>query len=51
MGRYERIDFLLISQALVGDWVVAESRVLAIPCWRTASDYRPVVAAFRAGTG
>jgi endonuclease/exonuclease/phosphatase family metal-dependent hydrolase len=51
MGRYERIDFLLISQALVGDWVVAESRVLAIPCWRTASDHRPVVAAFRAGTG
>jgi len=47
---YERIDFLLISQALALDWVAAESRVLAITGWRTASDHRPVVAAFRAGT-
>jgi endonuclease/exonuclease/phosphatase family metal-dependent hydrolase len=49
--RYERIDYLLISQALVADWVAAESRVLALPGWKTASDHRPVVAAFRAGTG
>jgi endonuclease/exonuclease/phosphatase family metal-dependent hydrolase len=51
MGRYERIDFLLISKALLADWVAAESRVLAIPGWRTASDHRPVVAAFRTWTG
>ncbi len=50
-NRYERIDYLLISQALVEDWVAAESRVLAIPGWRTASDHRPVVAAFSGGTG
>ncbi len=49
-NRFERIDYLLISQALVADWVAAESRVLAIPGWRTASDHRPVVAAFRART-
>ncbi len=49
-GRYERIDYVLISHALVADWVAAESRVLAMPDWRTASDHRPVVAAFRAGT-
>ena len=48
---YERIDYLLISQALVEDSVAAESRVLAIPGWRTASDHRPVVAAFSGGTG
>jgi endonuclease/exonuclease/phosphatase family metal-dependent hydrolase len=48
--RYERIDYVLISRALMADWVVAESHVLAIPDWRTASDHRPVVAAFRVRT-
>jgi endonuclease/exonuclease/phosphatase family metal-dependent hydrolase len=51
MNRYERIDYLLISKALRADWVAAESRVLAMPDWRTASDHRPVVAAFRTGAG
>ena len=50
-GHYERIDYLLISQALRADWLAAESRVLAVPDWKTASDHRPVMAAFRAGTG
>ena len=49
MDRYERIDYLLMSQALRADWVAAESHVLAMPDWRIASDHRPVVAAFRAG--
>jgi endonuclease/exonuclease/phosphatase family metal-dependent hydrolase len=49
-NRYERIDFLLISRALLADWVAAESHVLAIPGWKTASDHRPVMATFRAGT-
>jgi endonuclease/exonuclease/phosphatase family metal-dependent hydrolase len=48
-NRYARIDFLLISPALLADWVAAESHVLAIPGWKTASDHRPVMAAFRAG--
>lgn len=49
-GHYERIDYLLISQSLRADWLAAESRVLAMPDWKTASDHRPVMAAFRAGT-
>jgi len=49
MDRYERIDYLLFSQALRAYWVAAESSVLAMPDWRTASDHRPVVAAFRIG--
>jgi endonuclease/exonuclease/phosphatase family metal-dependent hydrolase len=48
--RHERIDYVLISQALVPDWVALESHVLAIPDWQIASDHRPVVATFRAGT-
>jgi endonuclease/exonuclease/phosphatase family metal-dependent hydrolase len=47
--RYERIDYLLMSQALRADWVASESYVLAMPNWKTASDHRPVVAAFRIG--
>ena len=47
--RYERIDYVLISQSLRADWVAAESYVLATPDWRTASDHRPVTATFRAG--
>ena len=49
--RYERIDYLLISQSLRNDWVAAESDVLAVPDWRTASDHCPVMATFRAGAG
>ena len=48
-GHYERIDYVLISQRLRADWVTAESRVLAMPDWRIASDHRPVVATFRTG--
>jgi endonuclease/exonuclease/phosphatase family metal-dependent hydrolase len=46
-GHYERIDYLLISQSLRADWLAAESRVPAMPDWKTASDHRPVMAAFR----
>ena len=49
-GHYERIDYLLISQSLRADWLAAESRVLAMPDWKTASDHRPVMAAFRSWT-
>jgi hypothetical protein len=48
-NNWERIDFLLISQVLVADWMSVGIRVLAIPGWKTASDYRPVLAACRAG--
>jgi endonuclease/exonuclease/phosphatase family metal-dependent hydrolase len=51
MDRYERIDYLLFSQSLRADWVEAESHVLAMPDWKTASDHRPVVAAFRIRAG
>lgn len=46
-GYYERIDYLLISQALRADWVTAESYVPHIQGWKTGSDHRPVLAAFR----
>jgi endonuclease/exonuclease/phosphatase family metal-dependent hydrolase len=49
-GHYERIDYLLISQSLRADWVAAETYVLAMPDWKTASDHRPVMAAFRSWT-
>ena len=49
MDRYERIDYLLMSQAIRVDWIPAESQVLAMPDWKTASDHRPVVATFRIG--
>jgi endonuclease/exonuclease/phosphatase family metal-dependent hydrolase len=49
MDRYERIDYLLMSQALRADWMPTESRVLAMPDWKIASDHRPVVAGFRIG--
>ena len=50
MDHYERIDYLLMSEAIRVDWVPEESRVLAMPDWKTASDHRPVVAEFRIET-
>ena len=50
MDRYERIDYLLMNQAMRADWIPAENQVFAMLDWRTASDHRPVVAEFRIGT-
>jgi len=48
MDLYERIDYLLMSQAMRADWIPTESHVFAMPDWKIASDHRPVLAAFRA---
>jgi endonuclease/exonuclease/phosphatase family metal-dependent hydrolase len=49
-GYYERIDYVLISQSLLADYVATESHVLVIQGWRIASDHRPVMATFRTAT-
>jgi endonuclease/exonuclease/phosphatase family metal-dependent hydrolase len=43
---YSRIDYILISPALLPDWSVGGTYVLASPAWGLASDHRPIVAAF-----
>ncbi len=43
---YERIDFLLLSQAMARGWRTNDTCVLSIPGWGTASDHRPIYATF-----
>lgn len=45
---YSRIDYILISQGLVPEWLPDQTYVLALPTWGLASDHRPIVAAFLA---
>jgi endonuclease/exonuclease/phosphatase family metal-dependent hydrolase len=44
---YSRIDYILLSPAMAGEWVKEESYVFTTANWGLASDHRPVVAAFR----
>ncbi len=46
---YSRIDYILLSSGMAHGWVTNETYVLAIPGWGTASDHRPLVAAFSTG--
>lgn len=43
---YSRIDYILLSRAMKGDWIAAETYVLNLPDWGIASDHRPLVAGF-----
>ncbi len=43
---YSRIDYILISPALLSDWLPAETYLPTIPNWGDGSDHRPIVAAF-----
>jgi len=45
---YSRIDYVLINQAMVPEWVRGETYVAALPNWGIASDHRPVVVTFQA---
>ena len=45
---YSRIDFILLSPGMAREWRSEGSYVLTLPNWGTASDHRPVVAAFSA---
>jgi endonuclease/exonuclease/phosphatase family metal-dependent hydrolase len=43
---YSRIDYILISPALLHRWLPAETYIPTIPNWGIGSDHRPIVAAF-----
>lgn len=40
---YSRIDYLLLSHALVKSWLPDQSYVLNLPDWGIASDHRPIL--------
>jgi endonuclease/exonuclease/phosphatase family metal-dependent hydrolase len=44
--RFERIDYVLMSNAMEECWLCEKSCVWQMLDWRMASDHRPVVAAF-----
>jgi len=43
---YSRIDYILISPALLHRWLPAETYIPTIPNWGIGSDHRPIVAGF-----
>ncbi len=43
---FSRIDYILMSHAMENRWVKWETYILSRPDWGTASDHRPLVAAF-----
>jgi endonuclease/exonuclease/phosphatase family metal-dependent hydrolase len=43
---YSRIDYILLSRAMVEHWLPAETYVVTLPNWGVASDHRPIVAGF-----
>jgi endonuclease/exonuclease/phosphatase family metal-dependent hydrolase len=45
---YTRIDFILLSTGMVGEWVQSETFVGVVKNWGVGSDHRPIVATFRA---
>ena len=44
---YSRIDYILLSPGLTGQWLAKETYVPRIPNWGIGSDHRPIVATFR----
>ena len=44
--EYSRIDYILISPALVKNWVKEDTYIPTIPDWGTGSDHRLITAAF-----
>jgi endonuclease/exonuclease/phosphatase family metal-dependent hydrolase len=46
---YSRVDYILLSPAMVRHWLTDETYVLALPDWGVASDHRPIVATFETG--
>jgi endonuclease/exonuclease/phosphatase family metal-dependent hydrolase len=44
--NYSRLDYILVSHAMVREWTPAATYVLALPDWGLASDHRPIVAGF-----
>ena len=44
--EYTRIDYILISLALVKNWVKEDTYIPMVPNWGVGSDHRPIVATF-----
>jgi endonuclease/exonuclease/phosphatase family metal-dependent hydrolase len=44
---YARIDYILLSPAMVRDWVKEETYIPTISNWGIGSDHRPIVATFK----
>jgi len=47
--EYSRIDYLLLSPALVKNWVRQDTYIPTLANWGMASDHRPIVATFSTG--
>ncbi|MDB6016407.1 MAG: Endonuclease/exonuclease/phosphatase [Pedosphaera sp.] len=45
---YSRIDYILLSHAMAREWDPAQTYILTLPNWGTASDHRPLLATFTA---
>jgi endonuclease/exonuclease/phosphatase family metal-dependent hydrolase len=43
---YSRLDYILLSPGMAGEWKTNETYVLTISNWGLGSDHRPLVAAF-----
>ena len=43
---YSRLDYVLLSSGMVGEWSSGDAYVLATPDWGLASDHRPVAVRF-----
>jgi len=43
---YERIDYILISNGLLKQWVKQDTGIPFVPNWGLGSDHRPIVAEF-----
>lgn len=43
---YSRIDYILLSQGMMREWLRNETYILTMPNWGVASDHRPLVATF-----
>ena len=48
---YARVDYILLSPAIVRGWVKTETYIPTIPNWGIGSDHRPIVATFTTDTG
>jgi endonuclease/exonuclease/phosphatase family metal-dependent hydrolase len=44
---YSRIDYILLSPAMMRDWVKEETYIPTIPNWGIGSDHRPIIATFK----
>jgi endonuclease/exonuclease/phosphatase family metal-dependent hydrolase len=46
---YSRLDYILLSPGMAGEWVKEGTHVLTLANWGIGSDHRPIVATFSTG--